>query len=156
MAITLGAACWSGYRTSFLVGVMMMNWANRLLTKMLMGMQKGAASTMQEELKAIQDELLKGALDPQKVAEFVKGMGIDMGQFSQMFSGMASSGTMPQGFDPYAVFHLDKSASDEEVKQAYRKVMRQVHPDKAGPELTFMATIANAAYELIKRERGWQ
>jgi len=63
---------------------------------------------------------------------------------------------MPQGFDPYKILGLDKSASDEEVKQAYRKVMSKVHPDKAGPELTFMATLANVAYELIEKERKWK
>ena len=157
MADTLGATCWSDYRPSFLVGVMMMNWANRLLTKMLMGMQKGAASTMQEELKAIQDELLKGTFDPQKIAEFVKGMGIDMGQFSQMFSGMASSGTMPQGFDPYVVLGLDKSASDDEVKHRYRELIRKLHPDTAGVEGTsFLLQMVLAAEKLIEKERGWQ
>ena len=128
---------------------MMMNWATRLLNRMIMGMQKGAASAMQEELKNIQDELLKGTFDPQKIAEFAKKMGIDLNAMPGMM------GQQP-GFDPYAVFHLDKSASDEEVKRAYRKVMSTIHPDKAGPELTFMATIANAAYKLIKKERGWQ
>jgi len=111
---------------------------------------------LQEEMSKWTQDLLKDAFDPEKVKRFIKGLGIDMPQFSQMFGRMAQAGAMPQGFDAYAVFHLDKSASDEKVKQAYRKVMRQVHPDKAGPELTFMATIANAAYELIKRERGWQ
>ena len=110
----------------------------------------------QEETSKWIDDLLKDAFDPGKLQHFLRGMGIDMFQFSQMFGRMAQAGTMPQGFDPYAVFHLNKSASDEEVKQAYRKVMNRVHPDKAGPELTFMATIANAAYEMIKKERKWQ
>lgn len=110
----------------------------------------------QEETGKWIEDLLKDAFDPAKMMEFVRGMGIDMSQFSQMFGRMAQTGTMPQGFDPYTVFHLDKSASDEEVRQAYRKVMNKVHPDKAGPELTFMATIANAAYKMIEMERGWQ
>lgn len=110
----------------------------------------------QEEMSKWTQELLEDAFDPARMMAFIRGLGIDMGQFSQMFGGMAQAGTMPQGFDPYRILGLDKSATDEEVKQAYRKVMSKVHPDKAGPELTFMATIANAAYEIIKRERGWQ
>jgi len=63
---------------------------------------------------------------------------------------------MPQGFDPYLILHLDRSASDEEVKRVYRKVMSRIHPDIAGPELTFLAAIVNAAYKMIKMQRGWQ
>ena len=110
----------------------------------------------QEEMSGWTQDLLKDAFDPEKMMRFIKGMGIDMCQFSQMFSGMAGSGTMPQGFDPYVILHLDRSASDEEVKQVYRKVMSKVHPDKAGPELTAVATLVNAAYEMIRKERGWQ
>ncbi len=134
----------------------MRNWANRLLGKMFMGAQKGMTRAMQEELKTMQEELMKGMLDPDKIMGFIKSMGIDASQLNQMFGRMAQTGTMPQGFDPYKVLGLDKEASDEEVKQAYRKVMNRIHPDKAGPELTFMATIANFAYEFIKKERGWQ
>ncbi|MBA7465334.1 Co-chaperone protein DjlA [subsurface metagenome] len=110
----------------------------------------------QEEMSKWTQDLLKDAFDPAKMLRFIRGMGVDIGQFSQMFSGMASSGTMPQGFDPYVILHLDKSASNEEVKQVYRKVMSKIHPDKAGPELTTVAALVNAAYELIKKERGWQ
>lgn len=110
----------------------------------------------QEETSKWVQDLLSDAFDPAKMMQFLRGMGIDMGQFSQMFGRMAQAGTMPQGFDPYVVLGLDKSASDEEVKQAYRKVMSTVHPDKAGPELTFIATIVNFAYAQISRERGWQ
>ena len=110
----------------------------------------------QEEMSKWTQNLLKDAFDPAKMMAFIRGMGIDMSQFGQMFGRMAQSGTMPQGFDPYMVFHLDKSATDEEVRRAYRKVMSTVHPDKAGPELTFLAAMVNAAYESIKRQRGWQ
>ncbi|MBA7506511.1 Co-chaperone protein DjlA [subsurface metagenome] len=111
---------------------------------------------LQEELQGWLNALMKDALDPAKMMKFLRGMGIDLSQLNQMFGQAAQTGTMPQGFDAYKILGLDKSASDEEVKQAYRKVMSRVHPDKAGPELTFMATMANAAYAMIKRERGWQ
>lgn len=110
----------------------------------------------QEEISKWTQDLLKDTFDPAKMLQFLRDRGIDMSQFSQLFGRMAEAGTMPQGFDPYAIFHLDKSASEEEVKQAYRKVMSRIHPDKAGPELTTLAAIANAAYEMIWRQRGWQ
>lgn len=127
----------------------MMNWANRLLSKMLMGMQKGAASAVQEELKGIQDELLKGTFDPQRIAEFAKKMGIDMSQLPGMM------GQHP-GFDPYQILGLDKSATDEEVKKRYHELLHKLHPDTSGTQGTeFLFQMVMAAFELIKKERGW-
>ena len=132
---------------------------SRLYRQMFEDLEKLGGRWMvdfQEETSRWVDDLLKDAFDPAKMLQFIRGMGIDMFQFSQLFGRMARTGTMPSGFDPYQVFGLDKSASDEEVKRAYRKVMRHVHPDVAGPELTTVAAIVNAAYELIMRERGLQ
>ena len=132
---------------------------SRMYREMVQDLEKLSGKWMrdfQEEMSKWTQDLLKDAFDPAKMMRFIRGMGIDMNQFGQIFGRMAQTGTMPQGFDPYAVFHLDKSATDEEVKQAYRKVISTVHPDKAGPELTFLAAIVNAAYKVIKRERGWQ
>ncbi len=133
--------------------------ASRMYRKMIQDLEKLSGKWMtdfQEEMSKWTQDLLKDAFDPAKMMRFIRGMGVDMSQFGQMFGRMASSGTMPQGFDPYVILHLDKSASDEEVKQVYRKVMSKIHPDKAGPELTTVAALVNAAYELIKKERGWQ
>ena len=110
-------------------------------------MQRRILGMAMEELQGLMNDLMKDALDPRKLMHFIRSMGIDMSQLPGMV------GQQP-GFDPYQVLGLEKSASDEEVKQAYRKVMSKVHPDKAGPELKFMATIANAAYQYICRERG--
>jgi len=110
----------------------------------------------QEETSNWTQDLLKDTLDPTKMMQFLRGVGIDMGQFSQMFGGMAGSGTM-QGFDPYRVLGLDKSATDEEVKQAYRELVNQYHPDKSGtPKTKFAFQMVVVAYEMIKRARGWQ
>ena len=59
------------------------------------------------------------------------------------------------GADPYRVLGLDKTASDNEVKMRYHKRLRQFHPDTAGPGFEFHLQTVLAAYELIRRERGW-
>ncbi len=77
---------------------------------------------------------------------------------STFVAGGAASGT-----DPYEVLGLSRSAADAEVKRAFRKLLRENHPDKAvaqGLPEEFvdvankkMAEI-NAAYDRIKAERG--
>src|SRR5215207_2321602 len=37
---------------------------------------------------------------------------------------------MPTATDPYRALGVDKKASEEELKKAYRKLVRQYHPDK--------------------------
>jgi DnaJ-class molecular chaperone len=69
------------------------------------------------------------------------------------FFGVAKGQTLA---DPYYILGLDKTASDEEVKKRYRERLRQFHPDTAGPGMEFHLQAVMEAYELIKRERGWQ
>ena len=63
--------------------------------------------------------------------------------------------------DPYAVLGLAPSASDREIKSAYRKLISQHHPDKLGdvPEelkrrAEQRAGEINTAYEKIREQRG--
>lgn len=64
--------------------------------------------------------------------------------------------------DYYKILEIDKSASDDEVKKAYRKMARKYHPDKvqhlgeehlAGAKDKFQKV--QEAYEKIKKERGF-
>jgi hypothetical protein len=122
----------------------------KLAAKILMKMQKGMAQGMQEGMQEALDELMKGTLDPAKLMEMMKGMGIDPSQLSGMM------GKAP-GFDPYRVLGLDRSASDEEVKKRYNELLHKLHPDKSGtPGTNFLFQMVMAAFELIKKERGWQ
>jgi len=65
--------------------------------------------------------------------------------------------------DAYAVLGLSRSASDEAIKQTYRQLVREHHPDrlvaKGLPQefvLQANKTLAaiNAAYDVIAKERG--
>lgn len=128
----------------------MRDWGLRFLQKVLMGMQKGLAQGTEEGMREILDELMKDTLDPAKLAELMKRMGIDASQLSGMM------GQVP-GFDPYRILGLDKSASDDEVKKRYRELLHVLHPDKSGtPGTGHFFQLVTAAYEAIRKARGWQ
>lgn len=65
--------------------------------------------------------------------------------------------------DPYDVLGVDRSASDAEIKRAYRKLAKQYHPDRHAGDPRAQAKFAeiNAAYEIagdkdkrLKFDRG--
>lgn len=63
--------------------------------------------------------------------------------------------------DLYKVLEIDSTASDEEVKKAYRRMAMKYHPDKVatlGEDIKRAANEKfqklNSAYEKIKKERG--
>ena len=69
----------------------------------------------------------------------------------------------PEGPDPYAVMGLPRDATDQQVRETWKRLMRENHPDSLTArglpaELVRRATgkVAdiNAAWDRIKRERG--
>lgn len=54
--------------------------------------------------------------------------------------------------DPYKVLGISRDASDEEIKQAYRRLAKQYHPDRNPGDATAAQKMQqiNAAYEQIK------
>ena len=63
----------------------------------------------------------------------------------------------------YKVLGIDKSASDDEVKKAHRRLMLKYHPDRLASQglteemirmYTDKAKDIQAAFDLIKKERG--
>ena len=57
--------------------------------------------------------------------------------------------------DYYEVLGLNKGASDDDIKKAYRKLAKQYHPDvNKAPDAEEKFKEINEAYEQIKKERG--
>lgn len=68
---------------------------------------------------------------------------------------------VPQTDSAYKILEIDRGATDEEVKKAYRKMANKYHPDKVshlGDDFQKAANDkfrkVNEAYETIKRERN--
>ena len=56
--------------------------------------------------------------------------------------------------DPYTVLGVGQSASDQDIKQAFRKLAVQYHPDRGGDENKFKEI--NEAYDKIKTQEKRQ
>ena len=110
-------------------------------------MHRRICEIIQQEIEDWLNDLMRGVLDPSKILAFAKAMGIDMSQLPGMM------GRQP-GFDPYLILGLKESASDDEVRHRYLQLMNKLHPDRAGQEFRFLATLVNVAYQAICRERG--
>ena len=65
--------------------------------------------------------------------------------------------------EAYKILEVDNSASDDEIKKAYRRMAMKYHPDKVnnlGEEVRRSATekfkAVGEAYQIIKNSRGMQ
>ena len=101
---------------------------------------------MRDDIEKI-NRILRDMLEDMQSGIFAN-IGFDYKSFA---GGMKGQNTV----DPYRVLGLDKSASDDEVKTRYRERLRQFHPDTAGPGMEYHLQAVMAAYEMIRRERGW-
>ena len=111
--------------------------------------QERILKVIHEEVQSWMDALLRDAFNPEAFMSFVAGMGIDLSQVPNLVG-------KQEGFDPYRVLNLDRSASDDEIKKRYRDLLMKLHPDTAGVRGTdFLLQMMIAAYQQIAKERGW-
>jgi DnaJ like chaperone protein len=89
--------------------------------------------------------------------------GLGRGAWERASSGAPRRPPPPDGEDPYAVLGIARDASAEEIRGAWKRLMRENHPDSLasrGVPEEFIARASakvariNAAWDRIKRERG--
>jgi DnaJ like chaperone protein len=110
-----------------------------------------------------------GPLTRAEVA-FLQGVqvrfGLDAAAWERARDGRTTSSSaaapVPNGPDPYTVLGVPRDASDEAVRQAWRRLMRENHPDSLAARgvpadfvkrATNKVAEINAAWDRIKRER---
>ena len=112
--------------------------------------QERILGEMRDNVLGWMDALLRDAFNSENFLRYVAGMGIDLSQVPNLIG-------RRDGFDPYRVLGLEKTATDEEVKKRYRELLMKLHPDTAGVRGTdFLLQMMIAAYQQIAKERGWQ
>lgn len=104
-----------------------------------------------------------GHYNPKERA-FLFEVGRQLGLDEPTFKRIEAESLGPQAGDPYAILGVTRNATNEQIKGAWRKLIREHHPDALiaqGMPQEFiakanetMATI-NAAYEIIQKERGF-
>jgi len=105
-----------------------------------------------------------GAVHPNEL-KFLRKTALIFGFSERQFDRLKSIhlGADGDGADPYQVLGIGRKSTDAEIKKAYRKLIRENHPDSLtaqGIPKEFidlanekMATI-NAAYDRVEKERG--
>lgn len=89
------------------------------------------------------------------------GLGRDV--WERASNGAARRPPAPEGEDPYAVLGIARTAAPDDIRAAWKRLMRENHPDSLasrGVPAEFVAKAhakvarINAAWDRIKRERG--
>ena len=111
--------------------------------------QEKILGEMRDHVHRWMDDLLRDAFNPESFLRLVASMGMDLSQISNLVG-------QRDGFDPYRVLGLEKTATDEAVKKRYRELLIKLHPDTAGVNGTdFLLQMMIAAYQEIAKERRW-
>ena len=103
-----------------------------------------------------------GVLHPEE-AKFLERVAEIFGFAPNEYRRIRASHFAPELTDPYVILGLSYSADDNELRQTYRRLVRENHPDSlmargVPPEFVRLANerlaAINSAYERICRERG--
>ncbi|MFC1915187.1 DnaJ family molecular chaperone [Chloroflexota bacterium] len=112
--------------------------------------QERILGEMRDNVLGWMDDLLRDAFNPESFLRYITSMGIDLSQVPNLVG-------QGDGFNPYRVLGLEKTATDGEVKKRYRELLVKLHPDTAGVRGTdFLLQMMIAAYREIAKERGWE
>ncbi len=112
--------------------------------------QERILDEMRDNVLGWMDDLLRDAFNPESFLRYAAGLGIDLSQVPNLVG-------QGDGFNPYRVLGLEKTATDGEVKKRYRELLVKLHPDTAGVIGTdFLLQMMIAAYREIAEERGWE
>ncbi len=112
--------------------------------------QERILGEMRDNVLGWMDDLLHDVFNSESFLRYAAGMGIDLSQVPNLVG-------RRDGFDPYRVLGLEKTATNEEVKKRYRELLIKLHPDTAGVRGTdFLLQMMIAAYQQIAKERAWQ
>ena len=96
-------------------------------------------------------------------SEFLRSVAATFGFSDAEFQRIRAGHLGPDMADPYAVLGVTRAASDKEIKAAWRKLIRETHPDRLIAEglpkefidlATEKVAIVNAAYDQVAKERG--
>lgn len=126
-------------------------------------MNRGDPARMEDILDAL-FEIAKadGVLHPGE-REFLKETATIFGFSDAEFRRIRASHFGAEAGDPYVVLGVAYDANEDEIKRAYRKLVRENHPDammaRGVPEefvrrANSKLAVINAAYDKIARERG--
>lgn len=118
---------------------------DKIIGKITKDLQSGIDAAMLHLQQGMQN-YLTNSIDLPRLLNIIQEMGIP--------NIMKIMGTSTPGMDYYKILGLDKTASNNEVKERYRVIMSKLHPDKAGDEMTFLASLVNTAYKIICKERN--
>lgn len=102
------------------------------------------------EVNAFMQSLFASSLDAATILSFAQRIGVD---FS---SGQSRVLDRQSDVDPYRILGLDRSCTEDAVKQRYRELLKRIHPDTSGVKGTeYLTQLVTEAYRQIARERRW-